>query len=130
MTLTILILTGSLNVVSITTFVIQSGFLQFVEFATSGCNLLDVILADDPLIITSVTSGPPLGNSDHVSIKFVLNVDLHPTDAFTGSNSVEYNSYNWYEADFESMKSYLGAVDWHGMLYCNPSSLSFVLYLQ
>jgi len=101
-------------------FVIESGFFQFVEFATRGCNLLDVILADDPLIITSVTSGPPLGNRDHVSIKFVLNVD-----AFTGSNNVEYNSYNWYKADFESMKSYLSAVDWHGMLYCNPSALSF-----
>ena len=58
-----------------------------------------------------------------MSIKFVLNVELNKTDnAFTVSDSVEYN---WYKADFEGMKSYLDAVDWHGMLFCNPSALSF-----
>jgi len=33
--------------------------------------------------------------------------------------------YNWYKADFNGMSNYLNAVDWHGVLYNNPSGLSF-----
>jgi len=105
----------------ILTFVVESGLYQFVDFATRGCNLLDVVLTDDPFIISSVTAGPPFGNSDHLSIKFVLNIE--------SSNNVSDTStdiqYNWYKADFESMRGYLNTVDWHNMLYYNSSALSF-----
>jgi len=50
------------------TFVIESGFCQFVNYATRGCNLLDIVLANDSLIISYVEAAPPLGNSDHNTI--------------------------------------------------------------
>ena len=102
------------------TFVVESGLWQFVDFATRGCNVLDIVLADDPLIISSVTAAPPLGKSDHLSIKFVLNVALENT--YCDSTDVYYN---WYKADFDGMKCYLSAIDWHSMLYLNPSALTF-----
>ena len=108
----------------ILTFVVESGLYQFVDFPTRGCNLLDFILADDPFIISSVTAGPPFGISDHLSIKFVFNVESsnNASDAITDSSNVQYNLY---KADFESMRGYLNTVDWHNMLYYNHSALSF-----
>ena len=104
-------------------FVTESGFYQFVNFATRDCNLLDIVLADDPLIISSVTAAPPLGNSDHLSVKFVLNVQLNDVNSNdTDSIGVEYS---WHKADFEGMSIYLSGIDWHTMLYCNPSASSF-----
>jgi len=109
---------------SVLVFVVKSGLYQFVDFPTRGCNLLDVILADDHFIVSSVTAGPPFGNSDHLSIKFVLNVKSsnNASDAITDSSNIQYN---WYKADFESMRGYLNTVDWHNMLYHNRSALSF-----
>ena len=49
------------------TFVIESGFCQFVNFATHGCKLLDIVLANDPLIISSVEAASPLGNRRHTN---------------------------------------------------------------
>ena len=73
------ILIGVLTVVQLTmsmlVFIVESGLYQFVDFPTRGCNLLDVILADDHFIISSDTAGPPFGNSDHLSIKFTLNIE-------------------------------------------------------
>ena len=33
------------------TFVVESGLWQFVDFATRGCNVLDIVLADGPLLL-------------------------------------------------------------------------------
>ena len=102
------------------TFVVESGLWQFVDFATRGCNVLDIVLADDPLIISSVAAAPPLWKSDHLSIKFVLNVALENAD----SDSTDVY-YNWYKADFDGMKCYLSAIDWQSRLYLSPSALTF-----
>ena len=105
------------------TFVIELGFCQFVNFATRGCNLLDIVLANDPLIVSSVEAAPPLGNSDHNTVKFVLNMDSNCANHDSMDTTTE--EYNWYKADFNGMSNYLNTVDWHGMLYSNPSGLSF-----
>jgi len=47
-------------------FVVESGLHQFVDTATRGNNVLDVILSDDPLLIHSLISALLLGRSDHV----------------------------------------------------------------
>src|SRR6476469_2165902 len=50
------------------------GFHQFVDSSTRGDNILDVVLCNDPLLISDVTVCHPFSTSDHASIKFVLNV--------------------------------------------------------
>jgi len=48
-----------------TRIIIEAGFIQFVDFATRGGNISDVILADDDQIITTVGADVPIGYSDH-----------------------------------------------------------------
>ena len=54
----------------------------------------------------------------------MLNIESsnNASDDITDSSNIQYN---WYKADFESMRGYLNTADWHNMLYYNPSALSF-----
>jgi len=53
-------------------FIVEAGFIQFVDFATRGGNILDVILADDDQIITTVGADVPIGHSDYLFINFTV----------------------------------------------------------
>jgi len=54
-------------------FVSSRGYSQFINFATRGDNILDLIFSDDDQIICSTDCCPPLlGNSDHCLIEFQL----------------------------------------------------------
>jgi len=55
-------------------FVIDNSYNQLENFETRGSNLLDVLLTDTDTLITSLTTSPPIGNSDHITIEFSLSV--------------------------------------------------------
>jgi len=57
-------------------FVSTAGLHQFVQFATRGENVLDLVLSTDNRIISGVSSGLPLGHSDHVAVNFTLGLNL------------------------------------------------------
>ena len=101
-------------------FVIESGLTQFIEFATNGQNILDVILSDDEKIISQVKWDPPIGNSDHVIIKFGISVG----NVVLSARCTHTKQHNWYKADFEAMSQYLDNVDWQSLVYVNPCALS------
>jgi len=65
-------------------FVVESGLHQFVDIATRGNNVLDVIHSDDPLLIHSLISALLLGRSDHVMIEFTVN--QCPQVTFSGNS--------------------------------------------
>ena len=51
---------------------------QFVRTPTRGQNILDLLLSNQPLLVSHVDTGPPIANSDHNSITFKLNIDHSP----------------------------------------------------
>ena len=103
-------------------FTVESGFFQFVDFATRGDNILDVILADDDQIITAVAPDAPIGHSDHLMVKFKLTLE----NLETVKNSISSTPrYKWFKADFDAMQAFLMDVDWHSMIYYNPSVTAF-----
>jgi len=58
-------------------FVIDTGLYQIVDFATRASNILDILLADDLQIITSVTADAPVGLSDHIMVTFKIVSSWH-----------------------------------------------------
>ena len=58
-------------------FIVEAGFSQFVDFATRGGNILDVILSDDDQIITAVSP-----NAIQMIINLLGDYTLH---YFTGN---------------------------------------------
>jgi len=55
-------------------FVVNRGYCQLVNFATRGSNILDVVLTDSELIVSSIRCDPPLGQSDHNIIGFTMSL--------------------------------------------------------
>jgi len=101
----------------------KCGFHQFVDFATRGNNILDVILSDDPQLISTLSPAPPLGRSDHVMIKFHI-------DHFCHSSQQEFSKslkYNWYKGDFTGIANFIASIDWHYVL-CNYPSACVLWY--
>ena len=81
---------------------------QLVLEATSGDNILDLVLASDELLVSNMSIGPPLGSSDHSAISFSLNCAL-PT-------STQTTFPNFRNGDYTAMLAFLAAIDWETVL--------------
>ena len=53
-------------------FLLESSFIQLVNFSTRGSNILDVILTTVPSLFGKISCGIPIGDSDHSSVRFEL----------------------------------------------------------
>ena len=51
-------------------FILSNGFSQLVNEPTRQGNILDLVLCNEPLLITSVDILSPIGNGDHASVGF------------------------------------------------------------
>jgi len=81
---------------------------------------LDVILTNDPILISSVGVEAPFSSSDHNSIVFnVYSGDCK--DPCNDSTDV-IKRYLWLQGDYESMSSYLQNVNWNELLTTNFSA--------
>jgi len=104
-------------------FTSQHGLIQCVAEPTRENNILDLILVNDPLIINSCVTAAPLGNSDHNIVEFNL---VMPTDKPSNLNNnitddVKQYCYNFKEADFDGLNSFLTFIDWQSVL-CSDNS--------
>ena len=99
-------------------FVVKYGYCQLVNFATRGRNTLDVVLTDSDLIVSSISCEPPLGQSDHNIIEFIMSLCM---SSVKGAASHQFHKrYLWRDADYEEMNSYLNTVDWSNVICQNP----------
>jgi len=53
------------------------GFAQFVDAPTRDDNVLDLVMSNDPYILSSVYVAEPFSNSDHCAINFTLLLNNH-----------------------------------------------------
>jgi len=60
--------TGSIKSNDLIQFCLDLGFAQLNRFPTRGASILDLVLCNDPLIVSSINVGVPFGSSDHASL--------------------------------------------------------------
>jgi hypothetical protein len=108
-------------------FLMSNSFTQVVNFPTRDSNILDVILVDDPTIISGVHSSAPLGSSDHVCIVFnieLLRLDsssyISSSDNNNGrsiiTNHLNLDNYNLLKADWPMISEFLNGINWNEAL--------------
>jgi len=94
-------------------FVCESGFSQFVTEGTRERNILDLVLCNEPLILTNIDVQCPVGSSDHNSVQFSITtsnvVESQPT---VGSDNCTERVYMWDEANYDAITAYLECIDW------------------
>ena len=56
--------------------VIGLGFTQFIDLPTRGDNILDVLLVNDPQLISNISIDEPFSTSDHATVNFKVKVKV------------------------------------------------------
>ena len=84
------------------------GLEQLVDTPTRGENILDLVLCNDPLLVSKLLVSTNLGKSDHECITFTINakatVPPPPRRPLFG------------KGDYVSLNDYFGSVDWENLL--------------
>ena len=92
-------------------FAVCNGFIQCIRDPTRGDSILDLLLINDPLLLSNVEVTEPFSSSDHC----IINADF-VYDTLVQHGSLPSNStikrYNWKDGDYVAMSDYLRSVDW------------------
>ena len=104
----------------------ELGFHQYIDEPTRGENILDILLCNDPMLLSDVLIQEPFSTSDHESIVFLLNaydkanscnyntVNDNDADLDCIIHGINYNArmYNWHKADWDGLNEFLSSYDW------------------
>jgi hypothetical protein len=100
-------------------FVCDYGFMQFVNEPTHDNNVLDIVLANEPLLISDVQVDIPLGNSDHNVVRFTITDSVDCSVDCTVVDQNMTKKFIWEQADYNAMSAYILNVDWLKILSVN-----------
>ena len=84
-------------------FSLFNGFSQLVNEPTRQDNIFDLVLCNEPLLITGVDIQSPVGKSDHASVKFHISLgcsSYYEPDCNTDCNLCRI--YRWKDTDYDS----------------------------
>ena len=56
-------------------FATSNGFMQLLDESTRGNNILDLVLINEPVRLSSLIVNPPFSSSDHNSVGFTIAID-------------------------------------------------------
>ena len=107
-------------------FVCITGLTQLVTQPTCNRNILDLILTNEPLIVSDLHVDIPLASSDHNSINFELSLTHNGCEYTCSDNSSHtLKKYLWQKADYESISALLLNVDWSAFMttHLDPDSV-------
>ena len=98
------------------------GLLQ--DFCTRENSLLDLVLTNDPLLISGIKHNPPFGTSDHDSLLVDIILCFTSESACTnnGVNNIDNvhlnraTAYNWIKADWEGCAQFCSNICWPELL--------------
>jgi len=88
-------------------FASEFGFTQCVTESTRADNILDIVLVNDPHIVTECNVLDPVGSSDHDSVLFKL---FMPDNGSNDDYVPDGNSalvYDYDNTDYDSLNLYL-----------------------
>jgi Reverse transcriptase (RNA-dependent DNA polymerase)/Endonuclease-reverse transcriptase len=96
----------------------DQGYMQLINSPTRGSNFLDLVLTNDPLIISSVVVSAPFSTSDHDSITLSVivqdDLDKQPcAESDCVINSSRF--YDYSKADWLGFALYLNNINWNSL---------------
>ena len=98
-----------------------NGISQMIQSATRADKLLDLVFSNEPLGICNVNVSHPFGTSDHCQVEFSVFVD----STMQANNEPSAKRFDWNNADFDGISSYIATFNWLDMLATNftPDSI-------
>ena len=104
------------------------GFQQLINEGTRRSNILDLLLTNDPLLISDFAVDAPFINSDHESITWIIIAENVSSDLFSYAPAPVFN---WKLSDWDSFSLYLFSIDWvFAFTHCVSSDDFFQVLLD
>jgi Reverse transcriptase (RNA-dependent DNA polymerase)/Endonuclease-reverse transcriptase len=91
----------------------DNGLIQMVSGPTRNINTLDLLLVNDPLIISDLAIDVPFCSSDHESLNFSVLIDISPESYAAEPSAIKYS---WDNADWDALRNFCFNVDWEAVL--------------
>ena len=91
-------------------------FVQLVSEPTTQHSLLDIVLSNEPMIVSDVSVEAPVSNSDHCQVNFCVTV---ATSAGMYATEQVVKQYLWDKADYDGLSFCLSAIDWPSLIPVN-----------
>ena len=76
-------------------------------------SILDLVFTNEEGMVANLVYLPPLGNSDHVCLRFDFNVNI-------SSNKYTRPCYKLHSGNYDYMRSLLDGIDWYVMNDMTP----------
>ena len=104
----------------------EFGFVQCVCSPSRGSKELDLVLSNEPLLLSSLSVMDPVGNSDHNSVRFCLMAKSKsqmltlPTQSVHSTDKPALSlHYSWDQADYKGFLRYLSQINWQALISYN-----------
>jgi len=112
--------------VQVYNFALVNGFVQAVDEPTRGNNIIDLILTNEPFLLSSIAIKQPFTTGDHNTASFTVAFDYPDTSKSLSSQ----RRYLWKQGDYTAMSHYLRNFDWSYMVstHFNPDGLWAAFY--
>jgi Reverse transcriptase (RNA-dependent DNA polymerase)/Endonuclease-reverse transcriptase len=88
---------------------------------TRGNNILDVLLCDEPIIVSNLVSTAPFGNSDHDCLEFTI-ILVAPTNNLATNSGLMRSTLDWPKTDWNAFRMYCYNLSWASLLSCGSSN--------
>ena len=95
----------------------EFGFVQYTVIPTRGAHVLDLVLCNDPFLVSECIVDEPIGShsvsskpSDHCSVHFKILGNLLPDDPL--KQGLPAFIFDFKNADFHGLNAYLMQIDW------------------
>lgn len=94
----------------------EYGLEQINHTATRGENILDLLLTNDPLIISTLDIGPPFESSDHNSLDICIFPPPYDDSPFDAENDINAKvKFDFTRADWPAYENYLESFAWNSV---------------
>ena len=78
-------------------------------------SLIDLIITQEPDLVTNIKHNPPIGNSHHDTITAVINTDFVLKNEKNNKNN-KILKPNFEKADFDAVNTFLSNIGWEDIL--------------
>ena len=95
---------------------IQKNFLtQHVDNNThlrgnQSPTMIDLVISDDPDIISDISYNSPIGNSHHCVLNF--NLHFNQSESYNENNNSSKVKYHYDKGDYDGMRNHFNSIDW------------------
>ena len=93
-------------------FIVSNGYTQCVEEPTRQNHIIDLVITNEPFLISTMNVDMPFSNSDHNTVRFDIFIEHSNIDT---CSPCRIKKFLWKNGDYDAMSDYFSNYNWSAM---------------